>query len=114
MWFKFMQRPKGWNMRSNSLIAIAVMAAAFAAAVPANSQPGMPGFNRGPLPPGPGNRPPPPGAVNREAEMIGLHQLCDRGDRQACIRFGFLLGQAQDRHAEWRRSHADWWAWERR
>ena len=29
----------------------------------------------------------------REAEMIGFHQLCERGDRKACIRFGMLLGE---------------------
>jgi hypothetical protein len=50
---------------------------------------------------------------NVEAEMIGFHQLCDRGDRKACVRFGILIGQNQQRHADWRRSHADWWWWER-
>ena len=99
-------------MSPKSLIAIATLAAALATAIPANSQPVAPGFNR--LPPGPAGRPPSPAAVNHEAEMIGLHQLCDRGDKQACIRFGFLLGQSADHHAEWRRSHAEWWAWERR
>jgi hypothetical protein len=28
-----------------------------------------------------------------EAEMIGFHQLCDKGDRRACVRFGILIGQ---------------------
>jgi hypothetical protein len=46
-----------------------------------------------------------------EAEMIGFHQLCEKGDRKACVRFGILIGQNQ-RHADWRRAHADWW-WER-
>ena len=50
---------------------------------------------------------------NVEAEMIGFHQLCDKGDRKACIRFGILIGQNQQRHADWRRSHADWFWWER-
>jgi hypothetical protein len=47
-----------------------------------------------------------------EAEMIGFHQLCDKGDRKACVRFGILIGQNQQRHADWRRAHADWWWWE--
>jgi hypothetical protein len=29
----------------------------------------------------------------REAELIGFHQLCEKGDRRACIRFGMLLGE---------------------
>ena len=49
----------------------------------------------------------------REAEMIGFHQLCERGDRKACIRFGIMLGENRGRHAEWRRMHADWFWWER-
>ena len=49
----------------------------------------------------------------REAEMIGFHQMCERGDRKACVRFGMMLGESRARHAEWRRLHADWWWWER-
>jgi hypothetical protein len=48
----------------------------------------------------------------REAELVGLHQLCDKGDRKACVRFGMLLGEAKERHADWRRAHAEWWWWE--
>jgi hypothetical protein len=48
-----------------------------------------------------------------EAEMIGFHELCNKGDRKACIRFGILIGQNQQRHADWRRAHPDWWWWER-
>jgi hypothetical protein len=50
---------------------------------------------------------------NAEAELIGFHQLCDKGDRRACVRFGILIGQNQQRHADWRRSHAEWFWWER-
>ena len=50
---------------------------------------------------------------NIEAEMIGFHQLCDRGDKRACIRFGILIGENRQRHADWRRLHPDWWWWER-
>jgi len=48
-----------------------------------------------------------------EAEMIGYHELCNKGDRRACIRFGILIGENHQRHADWRRAHADWWWWER-
>jgi hypothetical protein len=52
-------------------------------------------------------------AQDVQAEMIGFHQMCERGDRKACVRFGILLGRAQERHAEWRRVHPDWFWWER-
>lgn len=48
----------------------------------------------------------------REAELVGLHQLCDKGDRRACVRFGMMLGEAKERHTEWRKAHAEWWWWE--
>jgi hypothetical protein len=48
-----------------------------------------------------------------EAELIGFHQLCDKGDRRACVRFGILIGQNQQRHADWRKSHAEWFWWEK-
>jgi hypothetical protein len=49
----------------------------------------------------------------REAEMIGFHQLCNKGDRKACIRFGIMIGENRERHTEWRRSHPEFWWWER-
>jgi hypothetical protein len=49
----------------------------------------------------------------REAEIIGFHQLCEKGDRRACVRFGILIGENRQRHADWRRLHADWFWWER-
>ena len=49
----------------------------------------------------------------REAELLGFHQLCDKGDRKACVRFGIMLGENHERHAEWRRSHPEWFWWER-
>jgi hypothetical protein len=57
--------------------------------------------------------PPAQAQGNIEAEMIGFHQLCDRGDKRACIRFGILIGENRQRHADWRRLHPDWWWWER-
>jgi len=50
---------------------------------------------------------------NVEAEIIGFHQLCEKGDRKACIRFGILIGRNEQRGADWRRAHADWFWWER-
>jgi NAD(P)H-dependent flavin oxidoreductase YrpB (nitropropane dioxygenase family) len=47
-----------------------------------------------------------------EAEIIGFHQLCQKGDRRACVRFGILIGRNEQLHADWRRAHADWWWWE--
>lgn len=49
----------------------------------------------------------------REAEIIGFHQLCEKGDRRACVRFGILIGQNQQRHADWRRAHAEWFWWDK-
>jgi len=47
-----------------------------------------------------------------QAELLGFHQLCDRGDRKACVKFGMILGRMQERHAEWRRLHPEWFWWE--
>jgi len=47
-----------------------------------------------------------------EAEIIGFHQLCEKGDRKACIRFGILIGRNEQRSADWRRAHADWFWFE--
>jgi hypothetical protein len=49
----------------------------------------------------------------RQAELVGFHQLCDHGDRKACVRFGMMLGEMKEHHAEWRRSHPEFWWWER-
>ena len=48
-----------------------------------------------------------------EMEIVGLHQLCNHGDRRACVRFGMLMGENRRRQADWRRAHADWFWWER-
>jgi hypothetical protein len=85
------------NMLRKSLIAVAGFAAVLSVSVPANSQPAPGGA-----------------ALASEAEMVGLRQLCDHGDRQACIRFGYMLGASRERQVEWRRLHPDWWAWEHR
>jgi hypothetical protein len=56
---------------------------------------------------------PPAHAQNVEAEIIGFHQLCEKGDRKACIRFGILIGRNEQRGANWRRAHTEWFWWER-
>jgi hypothetical protein len=48
-----------------------------------------------------------------EAEILGFHQLCEKGDRKACIRFGILIGRNEQRSADWRRAHAEWFWFER-
>ena len=50
---------------------------------------------------------------NVEGEIIGFHQLCEKGDRKACIRFGILIGRNEQRGADWRRAHTEWFWWER-
>lgn len=52
-------------------------------------------------------------AQNVEAEILGFHQLCEKGDRKACVRFGILLGRNEQRNADWRRAHAEWFWFER-
>lgn len=49
----------------------------------------------------------------REAQLIGFHQLCERGDRPACVKFGMMLQQNRDRHDDWRRSHPEFFFFER-
>ena len=48
----------------------------------------------------------------REAQLIGFHQLCDRGDRGACVKFGMMLQQNRDHHDEWRRTHPEFFFFE--
>ncbi len=48
----------------------------------------------------------------REAEMIGMHQLCDHGDRKACIKFGMMIQQNHDRIEAWRHAHPEWFWFE--
>src|SRR4029077_18150139 len=41
-----------------------------------------------------------------------LHQLCEGGDRRACVRFGMMLNENRGRHDEWRRSHPQFWSFQ--
>lgn len=78
-------------MRARSFFLVSVGASALLGAAPAHSQ---------------------PAASQVEAELIDTHQACDGGDRQACIQFGFILGENQAYWGEWRQLHPDWWAWQ--
>jgi len=49
----------------------------------------------------------------RELEMHRLHEACGHGDRKACVRFGIMIGESRERHAEWRRVHPEYFWWER-
>jgi hypothetical protein len=52
--------------------------------------------------------------LDREAELVGLRALCFAGNnKEACVKFGEILGENKQRHADWRRAHADWFWWER-
>ena len=42
-----------------------------------------------------------------------LHHLCDAGDRRACVKFGIEIGRHQERVADWRAHHPDWFEYER-
>jgi hypothetical protein len=50
----------------------------------------------------------------REAEMVGFHTECERGNRRACVQFGIMIGENRGRHEEWRRLHRDWFWFEAR
>jgi hypothetical protein len=45
-------------------------------------------------------------------EGVRLHELCDRGDKPACVQFGMLLNQNRARQVEWRRTHPEFWSFQ--
>lgn len=47
-----------------------------------------------------------------EAEIIGFHQLCDKGDKRACVRFGMMIEHDRDMHGQWRKTHPEFFWWE--
>jgi hypothetical protein len=48
-----------------------------------------------------------------EREIYRLHADCDHGDRRACVRFGMILGEHHEMHEEWRRTHPEFFWYER-
>jgi len=49
----------------------------------------------------------------REAQLIGFHQLRERGDKPACVKFDMTLQQNRDRRDDWRRSNPEFFVFER-
>ena len=41
-----------------------------------------------------------------------LHQLCDGGDKRACVHFGMMFNENRARHDEWRRSHPEFFSFQ--
>jgi hypothetical protein len=48
-------------------------------------------------------------AAVSEEELGGMHAACDRGDKDACVRFGAALRENHDHEVEWRHSHPEWY-----
>lgn len=48
-----------------------------------------------------------------EEHMRHLHEACQAGNRGACVRFGIEIGRHQERDAEWRHNHPEWYWYER-
>lgn len=56
--------------------------------------------------------PPPPtiGPVGGGDELVRLSELrdaCRSGERNACVRFGIIIGEHRERVADWRRDHPE-------
>lgn len=47
-------------------------------------------------------------------DLHGLHAACERGDREACIRFGWTMHERRQHHAEWRRRWPEYFWWDQR
>lgn len=47
-------------------------------------------------------------------ELHGLNAACQRGDREACVRFGWLLRENREHLEEWRRWRPEYFWWEER
>jgi hypothetical protein len=53
-------------------------------------------------------------AKAQDLEVLhAYHVACDHGDRKACVRFGIMLGENKERHEEWRRTHPEYFWFER-
>jgi hypothetical protein len=56
--------------------------------------------------------PPPPtiGPVGGGDDLVRLFELrdaCRAGERNACVRFGIIIGEHRERLADWRRDHPE-------
>lgn len=53
-------------------------------------------------------------AKAQDIEVLrAYHIACEHGDRKACVRFGFMLGENKAHHEEWRRLHPEFFWYER-
>jgi hypothetical protein len=104
-----------------ALIGLSVTLAFAPGALAQNIHIGPGGIDVGPPPPPPPPPPPrggmmgpPPGPRDElQARMYELRGACEAGDRRACVRFGIMIGENRERVAEWRRSHPDYFFYER-
>jgi hypothetical protein len=46
-------------------------------------------------------------------QMFRLKEGCEDGDRRSCVRYGILIGQNQERRANWQREHPELFWYER-
>jgi hypothetical protein len=62
--------------------------------------------------------PPPPtvGPVGGGDDLVRLFELrdaCRGGERNACVRFGIIIGEHRERVADWRRDHPELFFYEK-
>lgn len=63
--------------------------------------------------------PPPPtmGPAGGGDDLVRLFELrdaCRAGERNACVRFGIIIGEHRERVADWRRDHPELFFYEER
>ena len=61
--------------------------------------------------PEPERRPPPRDELRER--LLGLRIACEDGDRRACVRFGIIIGENQERREEWRHENPELFFYER-
>ena len=48
-----------------------------------------------------------------QAEIRSYHLRCEQGERKACVVFGMAIEHHRDMQGEWRRTHPEWFWYER-
>jgi hypothetical protein len=46
-------------------------------------------------------------------QMFQFKEGCEHGDRRSCVQYGILIGQNQERRADWQREHPELFWYER-
>lgn len=49
----------------------------------------------------------PVGGGNDLVRLFELRDACRAGERNACVRFGIIIGEHKERVADWRREHPE-------